>query len=103
IACSEWKVPFLPVKPWQITFVFLSMRMDMKLQLRVAAMHAYLVRSDCLDDLLRGVVEIVGGSDIEIGGGDDLLAALDICAFQADHQRHAQPDFAHGSDDALRD
>lgn len=22
--CSVWKVPFLPVRPWQITFVFLS-------------------------------------------------------------------------------
>jgi hypothetical protein len=29
IACSEWKVPFLPVKPWQMTLVFASMRMDM--------------------------------------------------------------------------
>jgi hypothetical protein len=28
MACSEWKVPFLPVKPWQMTLVFLSMRMD---------------------------------------------------------------------------
>ena len=26
-AICEWKVPFLPVKPWQITLVFLSMRM----------------------------------------------------------------------------
>ena len=24
IACSVWKVPFLPVIPWQITRVFLS-------------------------------------------------------------------------------
>ena len=23
IACSEWNVPVLPVKPWQITFVSL--------------------------------------------------------------------------------
>src|SRR5882757_2358642 len=29
IAASEWNVPFLPVKPWQMTFVFLSIRMDM--------------------------------------------------------------------------
>src|ERR1051325_6644498 len=29
IACSEWKVPFLPVKPWQMTLVFLSIRTDM--------------------------------------------------------------------------
>jgi len=24
MACSVWKVPFLPVMPWQITRVFLS-------------------------------------------------------------------------------
>lgn len=24
LTCSVWKVPFLPVIPWQITFVFLS-------------------------------------------------------------------------------
>src|SRR6266404_1101750 len=29
IAASEWKVPFLPVKPWQMTLVFLSIRTDM--------------------------------------------------------------------------
>jgi hypothetical protein len=28
MACSEWNVPFLPVKPWQMTLVFLSIRMD---------------------------------------------------------------------------
>src|SRR5699024_5575974 len=28
MACSEWKVPWLPVKPWQITLVFLSIKMD---------------------------------------------------------------------------
>src|SRR6267142_7230184 len=30
IAASEWKVPFLPVKPWQMTLVFLSIRTDME-------------------------------------------------------------------------
>src|SRR3954469_16603365 len=29
MAASEWKVPFLPVKPWQMTLVFLSIRTDM--------------------------------------------------------------------------
>src|SRR6266702_1650029 len=28
-AASEWNVPFLPVKPWQMTLVFLSIRTDM--------------------------------------------------------------------------
>ncbi len=27
MACSEWKVPCEPVKPWQMTFVLLSIRM----------------------------------------------------------------------------
>src|SRR5206468_11301905 len=34
IAASEWKVPFLPVKPWQMTLVFLSIRMDISYWLR---------------------------------------------------------------------
>ena len=29
IACSEWNVPFLPVKPWQITLVSLLIRILM--------------------------------------------------------------------------
>src|SRR5882757_11277592 len=29
-AASEWNVPFLPVKPWQMTLVFLSIRTDMR-------------------------------------------------------------------------
>jgi hypothetical protein len=30
MACSVWKVPWLPVMPWQMTLVFLSMRMDIR-------------------------------------------------------------------------
>ena len=30
IAFSEWNVPFLPVKPWQMTLVCALMRMDMQ-------------------------------------------------------------------------
>src|SRR3954451_22470734 len=48
---------------------------------------------DGLDDLLRGVVEIVGGQHVETGLADDLLAELDIGAFEAHHQRHLQTDF----------
>jgi hypothetical protein len=29
IACSEWNVPFFPVKPWQMTRVEALTRMDM--------------------------------------------------------------------------
>ena len=28
IACSEWKVPCEPVKPWQRSYVFLLTKMD---------------------------------------------------------------------------
>jgi hypothetical protein len=31
MAACEWKVPFLPVKPWQITLVFLSISTDIRL------------------------------------------------------------------------
>ena len=56
-----------------------------------------------LHDLLRGVVEIVGRGHVEIGLGDDLLALLDIGAFEPHHQRHLQADFLHRRDDALGD
>src|SRR5262245_8744171 len=58
---------------------------------------------DGLHDLLRGVVEIVRRQHVEAGFTDDLLAELDIGAFEADHQRHAEADFADGSRDALGD
>src|SRR3981081_1353841 len=46
-----------------------------------------------LDDLLGGVVEIVGRQHVEAGFPDDLLAGIDIGAFEAHHQRHLQADF----------
>ena len=81
----------MPVKPWQMTLVFLSMRMDI-----IRALHG-------LHDLLRGIVEIIRRSDIEIGLGDDLLALLDIGAFEPHHQRHSQADFFHCRDHAFGD
>src|SRR6516225_6597410 len=94
IACSEWKVPFLPVKPWQITLVFLSIKMDIALAQRSRFLHGR-------DDLLRGIVEIVGRRHVEIGLRDDLLAEFDIGAFEPYHQRHAQAHFLHCGDDTL--
>src|SRR6516165_11349094 len=88
IACSEWKVPFLPVKPWQITLVFLSIRMDISSTRRLRLPHRG-------DDLLGGIVEIVGRSDVEVGLGNYFFAELDIGAFEPHHQRHAQTDFLH--------
>src|SRR6266568_9362711 len=46
-----------------------------------------------LDDFLRGVVEIIGGQHVQSGFPDDLLAGVDIGAFQPHHQRHFQPGF----------
>src|SRR5262249_60792825 len=56
-----------------------------------------------LDDLLRGIVEIVGGGDVEVGFGDDVFAKLDVGAFEAHHQRHPQTHFLHGRDHAFGD
>src|SRR5437016_3038346 len=56
-----------------------------------------------LDDLLRGVVKIVGRGHVEVGRGDDLLALVDIGAFEPHHQRHAQTDLLDGRDHALGD
>src|ERR1700712_903741 len=54
-----------------------------------------------LDDLLRGVVEIVRRQHVETGLADDLLAGVDIGAFEPHDQRHFQADFLHRSDYAL--
>src|SRR5229473_1065411 len=56
-----------------------------------------------LDDLLRSVGEIVGGDDGEARFGEDLLAEIDVGAFQANDQRHVQADLARRRDDALGD
>src|SRR5476651_1463561 len=56
-----------------------------------------------LDDLLRGIVEIVGGQHVEATFPDDLLAGIDIGAFQPHHQRYLQADFLHRGDHALGD
>src|SRR5882757_25099 len=64
---------------------------------------------DRLDDLLRGVVQIVRGQHVEAAFPDDLLAGIDIGAFETHHQRHFQADFLHrghhalGNDVALHD
>src|SRR5882757_9426987 len=58
---------------------------------------------DGLHDLLRGVVEIVGRHHVQAGFTDDLLAELDIGAFEADHQRHVETRFAHRRRNAFGD
>src|ERR1700754_2067190 len=58
---------------------------------------------DGLHDLLRGVVEIVRRHHVQAGFTDDLLAELDIGAFEANHQRHGEADLANRSRNALGD
>src|SRR5262249_25034137 len=56
---------------------------------------------DGLHDLLCRVVEIVGRHDVQSGLADDLLALLDIGAFEPHYQRHAEAHFAHSGGDAF--
>src|ERR1700674_2321612 len=56
-----------------------------------------------LDDLLCGVVAIIGGQHVEATFPDDLLAGIDIGAFETHHQRHFQAGFLHGGNHALGD
>src|ERR1700761_7790958 len=52
MACSEWNVPWLPVKPWQMTLVSLLTR---------TAMLRGLLNG--FDHLFGGISEIVCGDD----------------------------------------
>src|SRR5260370_33530801 len=58
---------------------------------------------DGFHDLLRGVVEIVAGHDVEAGVLDDLLAGCNVGAFEPHHQRHFQADFLDRGDHAFGD
>src|SRR5687767_4973984 len=93
--CSAWKVPCVPVKPWTRTLVFLSISTDM-----CAFSSGGLGRGD---GLLGAVVDVVGRRDREAGILQDLLALLDVRAFETDDDRHLDVDFLHRGDDALGD
>src|ERR1700739_1887594 len=56
-----------------------------------------------LDDLLRGIVEIIGWQHAEAALADSLLSGFDIGAFEPNDQRHLQADFLHRGDHALGD
>src|ERR1700722_5093539 len=58
---------------------------------------------DGLDDFLRGIVEIVRRQHVEATLPDDLLAGIDIGAFEPHHQRHRQSGFLHRGNHALGD
>ena len=61
------------------------------------------LRVDLLDDLAGGVAEVVGGDDRQAAHGEDVLALLDVGAFEADDQRHRQLHFLGRRDDAFGD
>src|SRR5207342_1455123 len=56
---------------------------------------------DLGDDLLRRVAQVVGGDDRQAAHRQDVLALLDVGAFEADDQRHLDVDLARGLDDAF--
>src|SRR4029077_15938842 len=68
-ACWVWKVPWLPVMPWQRTLVVLSTRMA------ISGCPFYGV-----SDLLGGVGKVVGWHDRQAGLGQDVLAELNVGA-----------------------
>src|SRR3954467_3299452 len=93
MACSEWKVPCAPVKPWQMTRVSELTRTDMSGGLSL----------DGIDDLLGRIGKIVSGQDGKPRVSQDALAHIDVGAFQPHHQRNMKGDFAGSRNDALGD
>src|SRR6478609_9126900 len=71
------------------------------MQVRPSA-YTYL-RVDRRDDLLGGIVEIVSCRDRETGFVEDLLAELDIGAFEANDERNLETDFLNRCDNAFGD
>src|SRR5260370_3541924 len=57
---------------------------------------------DGFHDLLSGIVAIVAGDHVEAAVAHNLLALLDIGAFEPHHQRHFQADFLHRGHHPLR-
>src|SRR5436190_1809772 len=67
------------------------------------SMASSLCRANLGNNLLCGIAEVVGGDDRQAAHGENVLALLDVGAFEADNQRHRQLHFAGGFDDPLRD
>src|SRR5262245_65897199 len=81
MACSEWKVPCAPVKPWQMTLVFLSTMMDISIPL-----HKERCAQALLVTLLFHQLKILGQSaESRIDGG------FRFRVFLTDHQSHLFP------------
>mmetsp|Transcript_34497 Transcript_34497/g.116965 ORF Transcript_34497/g.116965 Transcript_34497/m.116965 type:complete len:226 (+) Transcript_34497:27-704(+) len=69
---------------------------------RRARVYDFLLLDDG-DGLLRRVVEVVGGRDVEAALVDDLLAELDVRALEAHDQGDLEADLLDAGDDALGD
>src|SRR5574338_1389220 len=54
IACCEWKVPWVPVKPWQMTLVALLTRIDMTQALPCTAWTILPAASDKVVAVMMG-------------------------------------------------
>src|SRR5579885_1080607 len=91
IACSEWKVPFLPVNPWQMTLVFLSIRIAMGSGL------------SCCDNLAGSILEIAGRNNIKAGPGENFLAESHVGSLEPHDQRHAKPGLLNRRNNPLGD
>src|SRR5690349_23976407 len=77
--CSECSVPCLPVKPWQMTLVFLFTRIDMDVLFRIRLMAKRLLRSG--DGFLRSVVQIDSGGQRQAARIEQLAACIGIGTF----------------------
>ena len=85
-------MPWAPVKPWVMTLVLASTRIGHVSGL----LHGR-------DDLLGRVGQVVGGDDRQADFGQDLLAEVDIGAFEPHDQRHRQLHVVRRRDHALGD
>src|SRR5439155_2041249 len=66
----------------------------------------YLSRDGMLhfgDDLFRRITEVIGGDDRQPAGSENVLALLDVGAFETHDQRNAQIYLARGFNNALGD
>src|SRR5574338_697104 len=90
-ACSEWNVPCWPVKPWQMTLVFLSINTLIVLSL------------DRSHGLACCVVQIQRRGDLQARIGQEFAALFHVRALEAHNHGNRQADLFHRGDDALRD
>ena len=102
-----WNWPVLPVMPCVMTLVFLLIRMACYLidngeKVGVTLTRGLSHAAGCRDDLFGRVGHVGGGDDRQARVGEDLLAELDVGAFEPHDQRHLEPHLARRRHHALR-